>query len=111
MTSSSSYAVATSVLAAGTGLPLSNQHQSAPQLYSSPSPDFSYSSLLPAPMAMIPESSLDNPVVEPVGDVGVGGGGDMVDFALEDLPEMVVDDWAIGEGFDMDVDPAGGSGF
>eukprot|EP00584_Thalassiosira_punctigera_P001439 CAMPEP_0172532808 /NCGR_PEP_ID=MMETSP1067-20121228/5718_1 /TAXON_ID=265564 ORGANISM="Thalassiosira punctigera, Strain Tpunct2005C2" /NCGR_SAMPLE_ID=MMETSP1067 /ASSEMBLY_ACC=CAM_ASM_000444 /LENGTH=1190 /DNA_ID=CAMNT_0013317361 /DNA_START=74 /DNA_END=3646 /DNA_ORIENTATION=- len=91
----------------GTGLLLSHRHQSAPQLHqpSSPSPDLGYSSLLPAaPMTMIPESSLvNNPIV---GQVGVGV-GDIGDFALEDLPEMEADDWAIGEGFDMDVDQKG----
>ncbi|KAL7532850.1 hypothetical protein ACHAXR_004888, partial [Thalassiosira sp. AJA248-18] len=66
------------------GLLNSNRHQSAP--------DFSYhTSLLPAPMAMIPESTQKDD-------------GDIVDFAFEDFPGMEADDWAIGEGFDMDVD-------
>lgn len=87
----------------GSGLLTSQRHQSAPQLHhsplGSPSPDFSYSSV-PAPMAMIPESSLvNNPIMGQAGS----GTGDMVDFALEDLPEMEADDWAIGMGFDMDV--------
>jgi len=48
---------------------------------------------------MIPESSLmNNP------SMMNGGTGDIADFALEDLPEMGADDWAIGEGFDMDVE-------
>ena len=66
-------------------LSTNHQHQSAP--------DFSYPSLLSAPMAMIPEISLNPPLRE----------GDIVDFALQDLPEMEADDWAIGEGFDMDM--------
>ncbi|KAL7549533.1 hypothetical protein ACHAWF_012791 [Thalassiosira exigua] len=83
----------------GSGL-LGSRHQSAPQLSlggSSPSPDLAYPSMRPAPMAAIPEWS--NPSV-----MGAAGGGNIADFALEDFPEMAADDWAIGEGFDMDVD-------
>ena len=119
-TSSSTYAVDTSTIAHGSELLLNNRHQSAPQLYSSPRiyPSFSPA----APMAVIPESSTDNPAVEQVSNLlenpvadqvdneSVERGGDgLIDFALEDLPEIEIeaDDWAIGEGFDMEVDPEG----
>lgn len=125
MTTSYSYVPDTSASATGTGLLLSNHHQSAPQLYSSPSPIYS----LPS----IPESSCDNPTVEQANDssenpvvtveqtisssenpvvnqqdVKVEDDTDvLIDLALEDLPEIQEDDWAIGEGFDMDVDQEG----
>mmetsp|Transcript_17230 Transcript_17230/g.36340 ORF Transcript_17230/g.36340 Transcript_17230/m.36340 type:complete len:1203 (-) Transcript_17230:560-4168(-) len=91
------------VVSAGPALGSVRSHQSAPQLAIaggglSPSPtNFSQPSYLQAPMEMIPESTLvNNPIMGQ-------GGRDIVDFALEDLPEMEADDWAI-EGFDMDVD-------
>lgn len=121
VTSSSTYCTDTSAIATGTRLLLNNRHQSAPQLYSSPLRI--YPSFLPAaPMAVIPESSTDNPTVEQVsnslenpvaeqlGDVAVESRGDsLVDFALEDLPEIEIEanDWAIGEGFYMDIDQEG----
>ncbi len=71
---------------------LANRHQSAPV--------FSYPSLLPAPMEMIPER---------MGAVAPFQGSDVIgDFGVldDELPiTMEADDWAIGEGFDMDVDP------
>ncbi|KAL9184104.1 hypothetical protein ACHAXT_002190 [Thalassiosira profunda] len=72
--------------AGGSGL-LRNRHRSAPQLHrGTPSPtNMSYPSFLQAPMDMIPETQGD-------------------DFGLGELPEIGVDDWAIGEGFHMDVD-------
>jgi len=103
-----SYEAATGTSTTATaGLFLGNRHQSAPQLHhslGSPPQDFGYSSLsLAAPMAMIPESSLvNNPIVGQV-----GRDGDIGDFALEDLPELGADEWAIGEGFDMDVEQEG----
>ena len=69
-------------------------YQSAPQLSTDPL-DYSYTSLLPAPLGMIPvpeEGSLENNPLQ-IND----------EFLLEDLP-IDADDWAIGEGFDMDVD-------
>ena len=69
----------------------SNQHQSAPQL----SQHADYPSILPAPMGMIP--------VPEEGALAINPLQENDDFFLEDFP-MGADDWAIGEGFDMDIE-------
>lgn len=79
--------------------PVGHRHQSAP--------DFSHPSLLPAPMGVIHESSnLNNSSTIGGGNNSVGDNLNIGDFSLDDLPPIMMeaDDWAIGEGFDMDVD-------
>jgi len=80
-----------------TGL-LAYSHQSAP--------DFTtYQSLQSEPMTVIPESLSFGASNPPTSARGAAGTGDFVgDFGLEDIPMMEVDDWAIGEGFDMDME-------
>lgn len=72
----------------------SSQHQSAPQLYAEQPPTFLSGSLI-SNGEMIPRA---NDFVSP------GNDQLMEEFAsLEGLPlNMEADDWAIGEGFDMD---------
>ena len=72
---------------------LGNSHQSAPQLYAEQSQTF-LSGSLTTNGAMIPQTN----------EHAISSGNTLEEFAgLEDLPlNMDADDWAIGEGFDMD---------
>jgi len=70
------------------------RHQSAPQLSTAPQADFTYPALLPAPMGMIPVPE-DGALVNNPFHVHH-------DPLLDDLA-MDAGDWAIGEGFDMEL--------